>query len=128
MITRLEEQTSRKFKPRPGSEARTAQEQTLITELNEATSSVYLGLHRLFKAADATLSDSGGAMGEAILIRARQSVEFLAQQMVDMTEEFGISVDLENRLMPTWLDEDALAALEARNAAADGVRSSGRAN
>ena len=128
MITRLEEQTSRKFKPRPGSEARTAQEQTLITELNEATSSVYLGLHRLFKAADATLSDSGGAMGEAILIRARQAIEFLAQQMVDMTEEFGISVDLENRLMPTWLDEDALAALEARNAAADGAQSSGRVN
>ena len=128
MITRLEEQTSRKFKPRPGSEARTAHEQTLITELNEATSSVYLGLHRLFMAADATLSDSGGAMGEAILTRARQAIEFIAQQTVDMTEEFGISVDLENRLMPTWLDEDALAALEARNAAADGVRSSGRAN
>ena len=79
-------------------------------------------------AADATLSDSGGAMGEAILTRARQAIEFIAQQTVDMTEEFGISVDLENRLMPTWLDEDALAALEARNAAADGVRSSGRAN
>ena len=128
MITRLEEQTSRKFKPRPGSEARTAHEQTLITELNEATSSVYLCLHRLFMAADATLSDSGGAMGEAILTRARQAIEFIAQQTVDMTEEFGISVDLENRLMPTWLDEDALAALEARNAAADGVRSSGRTN
>ncbi|WP_205904654.1 hypothetical protein [Diaphorobacter sp. HDW4A] len=128
MITRLEEQTSRKFKPRPGSEARSAHEQALLTEVDQVTSSVYLGMHRLFKAVDATLSDSGGGMGEAILTRARQAIEFLAQQMVDMTEEFGISVDLENRLSPTGLDEEALNVLEARNAAAESARSSGRVN
>ena len=128
MITRLEEEASRKFKPRPGSDARTAHEETLITELNAATSSVYVGLHHLFKAADAALSDSGGGMGEAILTRARQAIEFLAQQVVDMTEEFGISVDLESRLSPTWLDDEALAVLEARNAATESAQSSGRVN
>lgn len=128
MITRLEEQTSRKFKPRQGSEARTAHEQTLLTELDETTSSVYLGLQRLFMAVDSTLADSGSVTGEAVQARGRQAVEFLAQQMVDMAEEFGISVDLESRLSPTWLDDDALTVLEARNTAAEGAQSSGRAN
>ncbi|WOI47719.1 hypothetical protein [Acidovorax sp. BLS4] len=116
-LTRLEEQASRKFKPLPGSAARTATEQALVTELEQASSAAYLAMHRTFQAAATALEDSGGAAPEAIQQRARHAIEFLTQQLVDMAEEFGIRVDLEGRLTPTWLDEEALAALEARNAA-----------
>lgn len=115
LIGKLEEQTARKFKPLPGSEARTAQEQALLKDLDEATSSTFLAMHRTFRAADAALSDSGAR--DAIQARARQAIEFLTQQLADMAEEFGISVDLEARIAPTWLDEAAIAVLEARNAA-----------
>lgn len=115
LIGKLEEQTARQFKPLPGSEARTAAEQALLQELDEATSSAFLSMHRTFKAADAALSDSGAR--DAIQARARQAIEFMAQQLADMAEEFGIAVDLEERIAPTWLNEDAIAALEARNAA-----------
>lgn len=114
-LTKLEEQASRKFKPLPGSEARTAQEQALLTDLDEGTNSAFLAMHRTFRAADAALSDSGAR--EAIQARARQAIEFMAQQLADMAEEFGITVDLEARIAPNWLDEEALAVLEARNAA-----------
>lgn len=115
LIGKLEEQVAGKFKPLPGSEARTAQEQALLKELDEGTSSAFLSMHRTFKAADAALSGSGAR--DAIQARARQAVEFLAQQLADMCEEFGISVDLEERINPSWLSEDAIAAIEARNAA-----------
>lgn len=117
-LTKLEEQASRKFKPLPGSEARTAHEHALLKELEEATSAAFLGLQRTFQAADATLSDSGAR--EAIQARGRQAIEFLVQQLADMAEEFGIDVDLESRIAPTWLNEEALAALEAREAASTG--------
>ena len=115
LIGQLEEQVAGKFKPLPGSEARTAQEQALLKELDEGTSSAFLSMHRTFKAADAALSGSGAR--DAIQARARQAIEFLAQQLADMCEEFGISVDLDERINPSWLSEDAIAALEARNAA-----------
>ena len=115
LIGQLEEQVAGKFKPLPGSEARTAQEQALLKELDEGTSSAFLSMHRTFKAADAALSGSGAR--DAIQARARQAIEFLAQQLADMCEEFGMSVDLDERINPSWLSEDAIAALEARNAA-----------
>lgn len=115
LIGKLEEQVAGKFKPLPGSEARTAQEQALLKELDEGTSSAFLSIHRTFKAADAALSGSGAR--DAIQARARQAIEFLAQQLADMCEEFGVSVDLDERINPSWLSEDAIAALEARNAA-----------
>ena len=115
LIGKLEEQVAGKFKPLPGSEARTAQEQALLKELDEGTSSAFLSMLRTFKAADSALSGSGAR--DAIQARARQAVEFLAQQLADMCEEFGMSVDLDERINPSWLSEDAIAALEARNAA-----------
>ena len=75
LIGKLEEQVAGKFKPLPGSEARTAQEQALLKELDEGTSSAFLSMHRTFKAADAALSGSGAR--DAIRARARQAVEFL---------------------------------------------------
>lgn len=81
LIGKLEEQVAGKFKPLPGSEARTAQEQALLKE-DEGTSSAFLSMHRTFKAADAALSGSGAR--DAIQARARQAVEFLAQQLADM--------------------------------------------
>lgn len=116
-LTKLEEQNSRKFKPLPGSEARTAQEQALLDELDKASNAAFMAMHSTFKAADAALSDSGSR--EAIQARGRQAIEFLVQQLADMAEEFGIQVDLETRISPTWLNEEALALLETRNKASN---------
>lgn len=114
----LELARSAKFTPPPRSVARTKEEQALLTAITQATGRAYLRMHAVFTAADAALSDSGGNAPEAIQQVARQSIEFLVQQLADMAQEFNISVDLENRIRPDWLDEDALAVLEARNATA----------
>ena len=116
-IGKLEEQVARTFTPPAGSAARSAAEQALVGEVEHACSAAYLAMHRTFVAVSAALGDGGGSTPEAIQQRARHAIEFLAQQLADMAEEFGIAVDLDERLTPTWLDEEALAAIEARNAA-----------
>lgn len=114
----LELARTAKFTPPPRSVARTKEEQALLSAITQSTSRAYLRMHAVFTAADAALSDSGGNAPEAIQHVARQSIEFLVQQLADMAQEFDISVDLENRIRPDWLDEDALAVLEARNTTA----------
>lgn len=112
-ITSLEEKKARVFKPRPGSEARTADEELLLDEIQEATAASQHGLRRLFKAADAAII---GSERDAIQLAARQGVEYLCQQLVDIAAEFKISVDLEERLQPSWMSPEALAAMEKRQA------------
>lgn len=112
-IMLLEEQTSRKFKPRPKSKARTAHEEAILDELSKASASALMAMQRVFLAVDAALTDDGG--NEAISSRGRQEIEFLVQQLAGIADEFGIAVDLESRLKPSWVDEDALAIIEARN-------------
>ena len=114
----LELARSEKFTPPPRSVARTKAEQVLLTAVTQSASRAYLRMHALFTAADAALSDSGGNAPEAVKQVARQSIEFMAQQLADMAHEFGISVNLEERISPDWLDEEALAVLEARTTAA----------
>lgn len=111
-INKLEAQTARKFKPREGSEARTLEEQTLLDELDKATAEAVLGLQRLFKAADKAIGD--GSARESIQTRGRQAVEFAAQQLAEIATEFGIEVNFEEMVRPTWLSEEALSAMEAR--------------
>lgn len=120
-INKLEQQAERKFKPRPGSEARTAAEEDVLDEIEQAAKAALVGLRRTFKAADAALKDE--SMGEAVQMHARQAVEFLAQKLADISEEFGIAVDFENRISPGWMNEEALAAIESRNSAkSDGAK------
>lgn len=114
-INQLEEQTSRKFKPRPGSEAQTAEEQVLLDELKDATLTTWVGLKRVFKAADAALE---GSTRESIQARARQDVEWLAQELAEICNEYGIQVNFEEQVRPSWLNDDALAAMEERQAQA----------
>ncbi len=114
-LNKLEEDASRKFVPPPGSVARTQAELALVKAITQSTSRAYLRMHGVFAAADAALSDVDGGAPEAIQNVARQSIEFLAQQLADMAMEFGIRVNLEERISPDWLDEEALAVLEARN-------------
>ena len=114
----LELARSEKFTPPPRSVARTKAEQVLLTAVTQSASRAYLRMHALFTAADAALSDSGGNAPEAVKQVARQSIEFMAQQLADMAHEFGISVNLEERISPDWLDEEALAVLETRNTTA----------
>lgn len=111
-INKLEAQTARKFKPREGSEARTLEEQTLLDELDKATAEALLGLQRLFKAADKAIGD--GSQRESIQTRARQAVEFAAQQLAEIATEFGIEVNFEEMVRPAWLSEEALSAMESR--------------
>lgn len=118
-ITGLQDQIAAhaddQFKPPQWSVAKTADEQKLVDELQVATATAQTAMRRLFVAADTAIE--GGAR-EAIVLLARQSVEYLCQQLLDITTEFGIDVDLEERLRPSWLNEEALAAMEARQAAA----------
>lgn len=115
-ITSLEEKTARAFKPRPGSEARTADEELLLDEIQEATAGCQFNLRRLFKAADAAII---GSERDAIQLQARQAVEYLCQQLVDIAAEFNIAVDLEERLQPSWMSPEALTAMEKRQAERD---------
>jgi len=110
-IQKLEEQTARKFKPRPNSEAKSLEEQNLIEELDTATAAASVYLQKLFLAADAAMQDS---QRDAIQLRARQSVEWLAQQLAQISTEFGIAVNFEEMVRPAWLSEEALDAMEAR--------------
>ena len=52
---------------------------------------------------------------------ARASVQHLAQQFADLAQEFGIAIDLDERIEAPWTPEDeaALQALAAKNAAED---------
>lgn len=113
MITRLEEQTSKKFKPRKGSEAHSLEEEALETEIQEATTASLLALRRVFKVADAAIE---GAARDAMQVMARQSVEMLCQQLVDISTEFGITVNFEERLKPVWMSAEAIEAMAARQA------------
>ena len=115
-INALEDQVARKFKPRPGSEAKTGQEQALLDELHDSTLAAEIATRRLFVAADAALN---GDAREAIELAARQAVEYLAQQLVDIATEFNIAVDFETRLQPNWASDEMLAAMEARIAEAN---------
>lgn len=113
MITRLEEQTSKRFKPRKGSEARSLEEEALETEIREATAASLIAMRRVFKTADAAIE---GAARDAMQVMARQSVEMLCQQLVDISTEFGITVNFEERLKPAWMSAEAIEAMTARQA------------
>lgn len=113
MITRLEEQTSKKFKPRKGSEARSLEEEALETEIQAAATASLIAMRRVFKTADAAIE---GAARDAMQVMARQSVEMLCQQLVDISTEFGITVNFEERLKPAWMSAEAIEAMAARQA------------
>ena len=114
----LERARSEKFTPRPGSVARTKAEDALLKEVFVQSLRINARMRALFHAADAALSDSAP---EAVQQAARASVQHLAQQFADLAQEFGIAIDLDERIEAPWTPEDeaALQALAAKNAAED---------
>lgn len=106
------------FVPREGSAARTRQEQALLDEVFRTSLRLAPRMQKLLLAADAALGD--GKTSEAVQHAARVAVQFVTQQLADMAAELGIPLDLEERVEAPWTEADAaaLAALEARNAAA----------
>lgn len=116
-IQKLEEQTARKFKPRAGSEAKTLEEQNLLDELDKATIEANITLRKLFLAADTAMS---GTHRESIQERASQAVQYTAQLLAEISNEFGIAVNLEEMVKPAWLSDEALDAMEARQRAQTG--------
>ncbi|MGQ0711632.1 MAG: hypothetical protein ACT4NV_18010 [Rhodoferax sp.] len=123
LIGKLEEQVARrhKFTPRPGSVARTQAEDALLKEVFTQSLRVNGRMRALFVAVDGALSDSGGNAPEAVQQAARAAVQYLAQQFADVAQEFGIAIDLDERIEAPWTAEDeaALQALAAKNAAED---------
>lgn len=117
----LELARSDKFTPAPGSVARTKAEAALLKEVFSQSLRIHTRMRALFMAADAALGGSGGNAPEAVQQAARASVQYLAQQLADMATEFGIAIDLEERIDAPWTAEDeaALAVLAAKNAAED---------
>ena len=114
----LELARSEKFTPRPGSVARTKAEDVLLKEVFVQSLRINTRMRALFHAADAALADSAP---EAVQQAARASVQHLAQQFADLAQEFGIAIDLDERIEAPWTAEDeaALQALAAKNAAED---------
>lgn len=123
LIGKLEEQVARsdKFTPRPGSVARTKAEDALLKEVFMQSLRVNGRMRALFVSVDGALGDSGGNAPEAVQQAARAAVQHLAQQFADMAQEFGIAIDLDERIEAPWTAEDeaALQALAAKNAAED---------
>lgn len=123
LIGKLEEQVARsdKFTPRPGSVARTKAEAALLKEVFMQSLRVNGRMRALFVSVDGALGDSGGNAPEAVQQAARAAVQYLAQQFADMAQEFGIAIDLDERIEAPWTAEDeaALQALAAKNAAED---------
>lgn len=117
LVDSLQEQVARKFLPSANSVAKTDKEQIHLDEINAATLDSQLAMRRLFLAADTAMN---GSAPEAIELVARQAVEYLCQQLVDMATEFGIAVDFEQRLRPSWMDDGMLAQMEASQRRATG--------
>lgn len=117
----LELARSSKFTPRPGSVARTKAEDALLKEVFVQSLRINTRMRALFCSVDAALGDSGGNASEAVQQAARASVQFLAQQFADIAQEFGVVIDLDERIEAPWTAEDeaALQVLAARNAAED---------
>lgn len=117
----LELARSEKFTPRPGSVARTKAEDALLKEVFVQSLRINTRMRALFHSVDAALGDSGGNAPEAVQQAARASVQHLAQQFADLAQEFGIVIDLDERIEAPWTAEDeaALQALAAKNAAED---------
>lgn len=117
----LELARSEKFTPRPGSVARTKAEDVLLKEVFVQSLRINTRMRALFHSVDAALGDSGGNAPEAVQQAARASVQHLAQQFADLAQEFGIVIDLDERIEAPWTAEDeaALQVLAAKNAAED---------
>lgn len=101
-----------KYEPFPLSQAKNAQEQALLTELAQATSSFYVALNRLTMAAQVALEET---KSDHVQLSGRQSMEFAAQQIADSLEALCVDVDLNERITPHWFDVKALEELERRN-------------
>lgn len=114
LAEKLEKLERGQYTPPPGSAARSADEQALVNALDKGSAGVFLRLADLELAAQAAL-ESGS---EYVQLRGRQVLEFLAQQLADVLERLGVEVDFAERVMPDWLDPEALAVLERRNAEA----------
>lgn len=110
-IDMLEERAAKRFKPVPGSEAKSEEEQILMDAITQATLQLEVPLRRLFLAVDAALSASAS---EAADLKARQAVEFACQRLVDIANGFRITVDLESQLNPPWMSEEMIEDMENR--------------
>lgn len=80
--------------------------------LDAATAAALSAMVQLLPAVDALMQVGD----EGLQLRARQSVEFLVQQLAGLCDQFNIQVDLDGCLPPPWLDAAAIAALEERDA------------
>lgn len=110
-IANLHEQLGGTFEPRPGSVARSEQEQALLDDITDITLKCGELMRRLFLAADTTFE---APVGEGVKDFARQSVEFLCQELAGVAVEFGIKVDFENLINPPWMTEAMQQSIQAK--------------
>ncbi len=126
-IAGLHEQLGGTFAPRPGSMARTQQEEDLLEDITSITLQTGELMRRLFLAADTAFE---APVGEGVKDVARQSVEFLCQELAGVAVEFGIKVDFENLINPPWMSEATQQAIQAKVAQAqaqDAAKAAARA-
>ena len=109
-ILGLEEKAYQKFKPRADSEAKTLAEQNLIDEIDSKGRDAVFALKRLFMVVDPALDGSSSAAE----MRARQTLDWVSQELVDIANKFNITLNFEELLPPPWMSEKLLDEIEAR--------------
>lgn len=110
-IANLHEQLGGEYEPRPGSIAKSEQEENLLEEISAITLECGTMMRRLFLAADTTFD---APVGEGVKNLARQAVEYLCQELASISVEFGIKVDFENLVNPPWMSEAMVAAMQTK--------------
>lgn len=108
-ILGLEEKAYQKFKPRADSEAKTLAEQNLIDEIDSKGREAVFALKKLFLVVDPALDGTGTAAE----MRARQTLDWVSQELVEIAKRLNIVLNFEELLPAPWMSEKMLDDMEA---------------
>jgi hypothetical protein len=100
-LDRLQEKLEHKFVPQPDSAASTEEEQAQYIGLQEAHTEVLAAMARL--AVVVVDIKAGPSVSEAMELAAENAVRHACQRLVDIANDHGLHVDLEELITPQWL-------------------------
>jgi|JI10StandDraft_1071094.scaffolds.fasta_scaffold461716_1 hypothetical protein len=107
-MDRLQEKLEHKFVPQPDSAAGTEEEQAQYLALAEAHTEVLAAMARL--AVVVVDIKAQPSVSEAMEMAADTSVRHACQRLVDIANDHGLHVDLEELITPQWLEAPATKA------------------
>ncbi|MGE3348173.1 MAG: hypothetical protein AB7I35_12145 [Ramlibacter sp.] len=111
-IDKLHTQLERKFVPEPGSVAETETEQAQYLALQEAHTEALAVLARL----TVVVRDIKAApsVSEAMEMAADNAIRHACQRLVDIVNDNGLAIDLEELVTPAWLQAPDEAATQSK--------------